>query len=465
MVRAVLTSTNAGYSVGVMETNIAILFHSNCFDGHTAAWVARKYFSEQGIKPDFFPCSYGKEGSASGVPWQEIADGKYSHVYILDFCLSREELLVMSGRVSLTVLDHHLSHKKALHGMCVRRIPLSDGNFAIVDEKDYDLVSKYSWSNAKHGGAIAYSAGRHDKSMIYMHKLILDNDQSVDHINRDPLDNRRANLRYATKQQNAANMDRGSEWKGVTKRRNKWLAQITVDGKNQYLGLFSTPEDAARAYDAAALEAFGEYARGNFIKHPEPINPPPQNLHIEFDMERSGAGLSWDHFYPDAPRPWIVDYVEDRDIWRHALPRSKTVNAYIMCQDRTWENWDRMFEMKLEEAINQGRGAEAYLNRYVRDMVKLSRRVKFPVRPNNPEAGFFKDIPVVNAPYIGTSELVGKLAENALFAVGWHQTASGMYYYSLRARGGFDVSELAKNFGGGGHAGAAGFLVSTRVHE
>ena len=286
--------------------SIAILFHSNCFDGHTAAWVARKYFSEQGIKPDFFPCSYGKEGTANGVPWEDFGAGKYSHVFILDFCLSRDQLTTLAAHdLELRVLDHHKSHQDACDG-----------------------------------------------------------------------------LPFCT-----------------------------------------------------------------------------------FDMERSGAGLTWDHFYPGTPRPWIVDYVEDRDIWKHALPDSKTVNAYIMCQDRSWENWDRMLEMPLQEAVEQGRGAEAYLNRYVRDMCKLARKVNFPVRPNNPDAGFFTDIPVVNAPYIGTSELVGKLAESALFAVGWHQTASGMYYYSLRARGGFDVAELATHFGGGGHAGAAGFLVSTRVHD
>lgn len=324
--------------------SIAILFHSNCFDGHTAAWVARKHFSEQGINPDFFPCSYGKEGSAHGVPWQEIADGKYSHIYILDFCLSREELIAIAERAPIL-------SKEALAAFANNQpLPKPHKNHAVWNE----AVA------SKPGDTVSLTVLDHHKS------------------HQDACDG----LPFCT-----------------------------------------------------------------------------------FDMERSGAGLSWDHFYPDTPRPWIVDYVEDRDVWRHALMHSKTVNAYIMCQDRTWENWDRMLGMNLQDAIDQGRGAEAYLNRYVRDMCKLARKVNFPVRPNNPDAGFFTNIPVVNAPYIGTSELVGKLAESALFAVGWHQTASGMYYYSLRARGGFDVAELAKNFGGGGHAGAAGFLVSTRVHE
>lgn len=193
-----------------------------------------------------------------------------------------------------------------------------------------------------------------------------------------------------------------------------------------------------------------------------------------FDMRRSGAGIAWDWFFAERERPWLVNYVEDRDLWKFDLFRSETINAFIMCREMTWENWDEMAAMPPAEAQVLGSGAQLYLERYVRDMRKVARRVDFPIEPNAQcthsmggcGCSFYRGIPVVNAPYLGTSELVGSLAEDepSTFAVGWFQRADGLYQYSLRSKGDFDVSELAKRFGGGGHAKAAGFTVKERVH-
>lgn len=106
---------------------------------------------------------------------------------------------------------------------------------------------------------------------VLMHRLILlaPDTTLVDHINGDPLDNRRENLRYATQSQQNANRHRtfgASRFKGVYRRRDglKWCAQCRVPGgKQRYLGSFDSEEDAARAYNAAATELFGEYARLN----------------------------------------------------------------------------------------------------------------------------------------------------------------------------------------------------------
>ena len=92
----------------------------------------------------------------------------------------------------------------------------------------------------------------------------------VDHINGNGLDNRRSNLRPASRSQNGANRgapsNNTSGFKGVTRFRLKWMAKIQVHGRTIHLGLFATPQEAARAYDTAALEHFGEYARPNFPK-------------------------------------------------------------------------------------------------------------------------------------------------------------------------------------------------------
>ena len=65
-----------------------------------------------------------------------------------------------------------------------------------------------------------------------------------------------------------------------------------------------------------------------------------QILKAIFDMERSGAGLTWDYFYPGRPRPWLIDYVEDRDLWRFKIEDAEVVNAYISTIPYTFEAWD-----------------------------------------------------------------------------------------------------------------------------
>jgi hypothetical protein len=103
-----------------------------------------------------------------------------------------------------------------------------------------------------------------------MHKLITGWPQT-DHINHDGLDNRRGNLRPVTTIQNQQNRRpraiASSKYKGVCRHRDrKWLARICINGTQYHLGLFVTEEDAALAYNAAALEAFGEYAYLNQIE-------------------------------------------------------------------------------------------------------------------------------------------------------------------------------------------------------
>jgi hypothetical protein len=110
---------------------------------------------------------------------------------------------------------------------------------------------------------------------IYMHRLITGAGpkHQVDHRNGNGLDNRRLNLRIATGTQNRANQGplrmrngRASQYKGVYRdnRRDRWTASIQIDRQSHYLGRFANEEAAARAYDAAALEAWGQFARLNF---------------------------------------------------------------------------------------------------------------------------------------------------------------------------------------------------------
>lgn len=173
-----------------------------------------------------------------------------------------------------------------------------------------------------------------------------------------------------------------------------------------------------------------------------------------FDMDRSGAGMAWDYFNPDALpvlRSPLVNYVEDRDLWRFNLPYSKEINAWITSHEfdfETWSNLNNTLRFSFEEALNVGQALLRGKRVYVAAMKKKALRTSF--------LGY-EDIPVVNAPHISISELVGSLAEDAEFAVGWHQLATGDFLYSLRSRGDFDVRKLAEKVGGGGHPRSAGF--------
>ena len=148
-----------------------------------------------------------------------------------------------------------------------REIPLTRGRFALVDEADYDRVVAAGKWHVLLNGQRAYGmrttrvGGR--KRNVYLH-VFLTGWSLTDHINGNGLDNRRANLRPATPAENARNQrirrDGTSGFKGVGPRRGKWRARISADGDRRNLGVFATPEEAARAYDAAARDLFGEFA-------------------------------------------------------------------------------------------------------------------------------------------------------------------------------------------------------------
>jgi len=154
----------------------------------------------------------------------------------------------------------------------IRFIPLTRGKVTIVDAEDYGWLMQYKWyANKKAGGF--YAARIHKRKMLLMHRLITNAPKGlvVDHIDANPLNNRRSNLRLVTVAQNQYNrrpLKRSSKYKGVSwnTQTAKWSARIEKDGRSMHLGLFKAESDAAKTYDKKAKQLFGEFAFLNFPK-------------------------------------------------------------------------------------------------------------------------------------------------------------------------------------------------------
>lgn len=149
-------------------------------------------------------------------------------------------------------------------------VVLSNGFESVIDDADFELVAGIKWYATTSDRRTAYAISRFG----LLHRMILavEDGQCVDHINRDRLDNRRCNLRIATRQENQWNRGKTclhgstSQFKGVQFHRHNqlWRARIRVAGKRISLGYFRSEIDAARAYDLAARKYHGEFARTNF---------------------------------------------------------------------------------------------------------------------------------------------------------------------------------------------------------
>jgi uncharacterized protein len=227
-----------------------------------------------------------------------------------------------------------------------------------------------------------------------------------------------------------------------------------VDGKDVLVVDFSWRTREQNVIMAAAAKSF------RILDHHKTAQETLQGLDFAtFDMNRSGAGITWDELFgkieqvggiyvPGRPRPWWVDYVEDRDLWRKLLPNSDEVNAYIMTLPYTSEAWDTLLSTTLEDAARLGRGGLAYIQHYVREAVVHGQK------------GILRNYPalIINALYMNISEVAGELAKMCDgIGIGYFERGDGIMQFSLRSRNDVDVSAIAKTYGGGGHKNAAGF--------
>lgn len=179
------------------------------------------------------------------------------------------------------------------------------------------------------------------------------------------------------------------------------------------------------------------------------INGDAENIYCIFDTSHSGAVLAWSRFHSGEP-PLLLQYVQDRDLWRKELPQSEEVALGLGCVPVTFEAWDAIVRAErdgIEQLAQNGRAIRMYLDMQI---ATLSRR---PPRRNV----FGHDVPCVNAPGFLASDLGNALAQGEPFAVTWFATGDKVVASLRSTPDGLDVSELAALAGGGGHPHAAGF--------
>lgn len=206
--------------------------------------------------------------------------------------------------------------------------------------------------------------------------------------------------------------------------------------------LASLPPPLDGRYDPNAMEGWARECNA------------PAAIHALFDMNRSGAAMAWDYFVGGL-RPDFIEYVQDRDLWRKQLSQGDEFTIALRSYPQDFLIWDKLIDNGAQALIGEGYA----IQRYYRLRVEELKRSAYKARLGTDE------IWIANAPYFAASEVAGELAERGLaFGACYFEVEAGRFQYSLRSRGDFDVSAVARLHGGGGHKAAAGFTTSIPVH-
>lgn len=176
------------------------------------------------------------------------------------------------------------------------------------------------------------------------------------------------------------------------------------------------------------------------------------------DLNRSGATLAWDLLFPHEPRPLLLGHIEDRDLWRFKLPGTREIQACVFSHEYTFEQWDRLMAAGQSELLQMTVAGAAIERKHHKDVAELVAVCKRRMIIGG------HDVPVASLPYTLTSDAGHLMAQGEPFAACYWDTETARVFSLRSSDEGLDVSEIAKQYGGGGHVRAAGFSVP-RDHE
>ena len=173
------------------------------------------------------------------------------------------------------------------------------------------------------------------------------------------------------------------------------------------------------------------------------------NVKVVFDMNRSGARITWDHYFKGFTPPKLLEHVEDRDLWRFNLAHTREISASIFSYEYTFENWDMlMYGHDIEDLVIEGKAIERKHFKDIKELLNVAYQTMV-------LGGI--EVKCANLPYTMSSDAGHILMENGEpFGACYYDTPTHKVF-SLRSHdNGPDVSEIAKMYGGGGHRNAAG---------
>jgi hypothetical protein len=180
----------------------------------------------------------------------------------------------------------------------------------------------------------------------------------------------------------------------------------------------------------------------------------PANVDATFDMEHSGAILTWEYFYGDKEPPQLLKHIEDRDLWRFHLAGTREIQANVFSYPYDFNVWDELMQRPVDDLLAEGRAIERKHFKDIHELLGIvTRRMTI--------GGY--NVPIANLPYIHVSDAAHELAKGEPFAGCYWDTPKGRVFGLRSTDAGVDVSEIAKQYGGGGHRNASGFTVSYAI--
>ena len=183
------------------------------------------------------------------------------------------------------------------------------------------------------------------------------------------------------------------------------------------------------------------------------IQEQASNITCVFDMEHSGAMLTWNHFFPAKNPHKLLRHIEDRDLWRFNLIKTREIQAGLFSYPYDFKIWDGLMKKRNLVALLADEGS-AINRKHLKDINEL-----LPIVTRNLKIGGHI-VPVANLPYTYGSDAGNILAQGQPFAGYYYETKKGVIFGLRSSNDGLDVAEIATQYGGGGHKHASGFRVS-----
>jgi oligoribonuclease NrnB/cAMP/cGMP phosphodiesterase (DHH superfamily) len=173
-------------------------------------------------------------------------------------------------------------------------------------------------------------------------------------------------------------------------------------------------------------------------------------LKMVFDVNRSGAMITWNELFPNVEPPQLLKHIQDRDLWKFELDDTREIITALFAYDYNFATWDVLMQCDMQELVREGRVLDRKYQKDLKQLIKTTKRMMY-------IGGEL--VPVANLPPYMASDAGHIMSKDAPFAATYHDTSTARKFSLRSNEEGEDVSKIASWYGGGGHKHAAGFEV------